>query len=221
MKSRGLRVGPVMDGPYGLEATIVDPMGLVMGLRESPPRPTLSVDREALRRRRRGEAFNPGCVPMPANVPELGWIRMRAQDPGALTEFYATRLGLPLIDAHAGSTLLDLGDNLALEIAGGGNRREPPSAQMGALSAAILRVTRLPELIAALTEAGAHFVGGRYSSPKGDWVYIADPEGNVVGLADRRHPGSYCAVLPVAPEDLEAARRAAEAACAPARHDRR
>ena len=45
----------------------------------------------------------------------------------------------------------------------------------------------------------------------GGFSYIPDSEGNLVGLADRKPPGAYRAVMAVSPEDLEAQRRWVEA----------
>jgi predicted enzyme related to lactoylglutathione lyase len=197
---------------HGREAFVVDPMGMLIGLRQVPAFSPLAPDQEAARRRARGEAFNPGCGPMPAGWQELGWVRLRAAEPLALAEFYRTVLGLPIIFQVGVTTTFDLGDNVTLEIIGGGSRRPPPVQQMAACSAMILRTRDIDSWIARMERHHVTLVGRRYGSPKGDWFYLADPEGNVVGLAERKHPNMYCTMLPVAPEDIEAARREVEAA---------
>jgi predicted enzyme related to lactoylglutathione lyase len=208
----GDRATAVTPCDTGRQAFVVDPMGTLIGLREVPAQSPLAADREAARRDARGEAFNPGCAAMPRGWQELGWVRIRAADPDRLTAFYATVIGLPVIDHSGAATRLDLGDNVVLEITGGGYFRPPPAEQMAARSAMILRTADISTWLARMARHRVALVGPRYSAAKGDWFYCADPEGNVIGLAERHHPSAYCRDLPVAPEDIEAARRAAEAA---------
>jgi predicted enzyme related to lactoylglutathione lyase len=202
----------VRDGDNGREAFVVDPMGQLVGLCQAPAGSPVAADREASRRHARGEAFNPGCASMPAGWQELGWIRLRAADPIALAGFYAIIVGLQIIGQRGETTQFDLGDNVTLEIAGGGVRRPPPAEQMMARAAIILRTQDIDSWVAWMVDQHVPLVGRRYSAPKGDWFYFSDPEGNVVGLAERSHPSTYAAELPVVPEDIEAARRAIEAA---------
>lgn len=191
----GVVTGPV-DGVRGHEAFVVDPAGQQIGLRATPRHPTLAADREARRRALRGEAFNPGCASMPSGWRELGWVQLRAADP-------ARR-----------STLLDLGDAVTLKIVAGGSVRAAPAAQYASTAAMILRVRGLDGLVAAKVPR----VGKRYVTQQGSWLYVAAPEGNVVGLREWNHPSAYAAKTPPVPTDLEAARRAVEARTAP-RHN--
>ena len=206
----GADVTPIQPCFHGREAFIRDPMGMLVGIRERGADSPLPQDREATRRRLRGEAFNPGCAPMPENWQELGWVRVRVTDVLEAKRFYHGIIGLPIIAEPDGCVLLDLGDNTTLELAPGGVKREPPPRQMAALMAMILRVTDLTAMIAAMKAAKVHFVHDVLSSPKGNWTYVSDPDGNVLGVSTRNPPKDYLGQFPVYAEDLEAARRWAE-----------
>lgn len=212
IRARGGEVGRPVDGPWGRETFVTDPSGQQLGLRAAPPRSGLAADREANRRAARGEAFNPGCAPLPAEWRELGWVQIRAADPARLARFYQTMLGLPLIARRGGSTLFDLGDAVTLEIVGGGTTRPAPPEQYASTTSTIFRARGLAAIAAQLQAAGVTRVGKAYSNVMGDWFYIADPEGNVVGLCEWHHPSSYAAKIPPQAYDLEAQRRAIEAA---------
>jgi len=212
LRARGVTVFGPTACFHGREAFVLDPMGMLLGLRQRDADSPLPQDAEAARRRARGEAFNPGCAPMPAGWQELGWVRIRAANVSALRAFYRDVVGLPLIAEVDGLTLFDLGDNSTLELGGGGVSRPPPAAQMSSLAAMIFRVTRTAPIRAALKGAGVHFVHELIPTAKGELSYFADPEGNVVGLSERTHPGTYVGALPkvlppVTLEDAEAERR--------------
>ncbi len=210
LNERGAEI--VSTGPclHGREAFVRDPMGMLIGIRQRDDDSPLPQDSEGARRRRRGEAFNPGCAPMPEHWQELGWVRITVADLPGATRFYRDLLGLRIIATLDDLVLLDLGDNTTLELVGGGARRDPPPRQMASLTAMILRVSDLAPMVRSLREAKVHFVHDMYTSPKGDWTYIADPEGNVIGISERKHPKFYLGQYPVYTEDLEAARRWAE-----------
>jgi catechol 2,3-dioxygenase-like lactoylglutathione lyase family enzyme len=220
----GLRAqGVPVIGPspclHGREACVLDPMNMLLGLRQIDADSPLPQDMEAARRRVRGEAFNPGCKPMPAGWQELGWVRIRAADRSALESFYADTLGLPRINAAGGPVSFDLGDNTILELESGGTARPPPALQMSSHAAIILRVGDALKLRAGLKGAGVHFVHDLIVHSKGNLCYVADPEGNVIGFSDRLHPGAYVEPLPtvlppVSLEDAEAQRRWVESGAA-------
>jgi predicted enzyme related to lactoylglutathione lyase len=193
--------------PGGREAFVVDPMGILLGLRQCDPGSALPQDAEATRRRLRGEAFNPGCGPLPPDWQEIGWIRITAADFPALVAFYRDVLTIPLVESTEDRALFDIGDNTLLELAPGGVSRPAPKAQMASLAAMILRVDSVRRAAEFLRGRGVHFVHDVFSPARGDLAYIADPEGNVIGLSDRLHPGAYVDRLPVYPEDMEAQRR--------------
>jgi predicted enzyme related to lactoylglutathione lyase len=209
--SRGARVLPARPTPFGREAFVVDPTGRLIGFRERDPGSPLAADREARRRFKRGEAFNPGCDSMPAHLQELGWVRLKVADLEAAKQFYGARVGLTYVGSTGGAALFDLGDNTTLEIVGGGVARPLPTAQSAAGSVAILRVVDFPSTLSRLKAAGQSFPFKIYNWANGGFSYIADAEGNLLGLADRRPPAAYRDQAPVLPEDLEARRRWVEA----------
>jgi predicted enzyme related to lactoylglutathione lyase len=212
LRARGATVLGTARCYRGREAFVLDPMGMLLGLRERDVDSPLPQDAEAVRRRLRGEAFNPGCKPMPPGWQELGWVRIRVADLPSMTAFYANTLGLHIIGEVDGAMLFDLGDNATLELAAGGVARPAPAVQMSSIAAIILRVADALAYRAALQAAAVHFVHDLIQIPKGNLCYVADPEGNVIGFSDRFHPGSYVEALPtvlppVSLEDAEAQRR--------------
>ena len=215
LSAQGVNGPPVRNTPLGREGYARDPMGRLIGFRQPSIRSPLAADREARRRRLRGEAFNPGCAPMPPHVQELGWVRITVADLPAMVRFYADRLGLPLLEPSRGTARgtpsgpvqFDLGDNITLELVPGGRARTAPAEQRGAESVIILRVAHFDAIHQRLRNAGQSFPYPIYDRPIGAFSYIADPEGNLMGLADRRPPAAYMGTLPVQPEDLEAQRR--------------
>jgi predicted enzyme related to lactoylglutathione lyase len=212
--SHGAKVLPIRPAPFGREAFVVDPTGRLIGFRQRDPGSPLASDREARRRFKRGEAFNPGCASMPLHLQELGWVRLRVADTQAAKQFYGARVGLPYLGSSGDAALFDLGDNTTLEIVGGGAARPLPTAQNAAASVMILRVVDFQTTLRRLKAAGQPFPFKIYNEATGGFSYIADAEGNLLGLADRRPPAAYRAVAPVLPEDLEAQRRWVEATAA-------
>jgi predicted enzyme related to lactoylglutathione lyase len=209
--TRGATVLPSRPTYLGREAFVVAPTGRLIGFRQRDLGSPLAADREARRRFKRGEAFNPGCASMPAHLQELGWVRLRVADRDAAKQFYGARVGLPFIGSADGAALFDLGDNTTLEIVGGGVGRPVPTAQNAADQVMILRVVDFQATLTRLKAAGQPFPFKIYNEATGGFSYIADAEGNLVGLADRRPPAAYRDKQPVLPEDLEARRRWVEA----------
>lgn len=207
LRARGAAVLDPRPCAFGREAFIVDPMGMLTGLRERDAGSPLAQDYEATRRRRRGAAFNPGCPSMPEGWQELGWIRLTAEDSPRLTAFYRDTVGLSLIGEVGGSVLFDFGDNTTLELAPGGATRPFPAIQMAAQAAPILRVPDVHSAIAHLRRGGVHFVHDLLTSPKSEFAYFADPEGNVTGICQNFHPSRYYEHARVLPEDVESERR--------------
>jgi len=205
--SKGARTLPARPTALGREAFVVDPTGRLTGFRQRDLGSPLAADREARRRLKRGEAFNPGCASMPAHLQELGWVRLRVAELEAAKQFYGARVGLPYLGSVGGAALFDLGDNTTLEIVDGGVARPLPAAQNAADQVMILRVVDFAATLARLKAAGQPFPFKIYTEPTGGFSYIADPEGNLLGLADRKPPAAYRDKEPVLPEDLEARRR--------------
>jgi len=211
LKSRGAKLVPPRDTLYGQEAFIVDPMNRLIGFRRRDTDSPLPEDREARRRFARGEAFNPGVGPMPAHLQELGWVRIHVADPAAALRFYGKVLGLRLLGTARGVARFDLGDNTTLEISPGGMARPRPTEQRASEAVMILRVVNFAAIRARLEKDGVEFPYKIYDMANGGFSYIADSEGNLVGLADRKPPESYRSSIPPAVEDLEARRRWVEA----------
>jgi len=209
--ARGARLLPARPTFQGREGFVVDPMGRLLGFRQRELASPFAADREARRRFKRGEAFNPGCAPMPPHLQELGWVRLTVADSAAAKTFYGEQVGLAYLGAAGGAELFDLGDNTTLEIVPGGIARPVPSEQRAAESVMILRVVDFPTTLARLKAAGQPFPYRIYTMANGGFSYIADAEGNLIGLADRKPPAAYRATVPVLPEDLEARRRWVEA----------
>lgn len=193
----------------GRQAYVRDPAGLLIAVREVAA-PDTPRDREALRRRQRGEAFNPGCLPMAEHLQEIGWVQRRVADVAGLKPFYAGILGLALLGEGAGWAHYDLGDNTTLEVIAGGVARPAPGAQMETTGALIVRVDDVIALRERARTAGYTVVNELYEFPRGKLSYIADGEGNIIGIYHAVHPSAYIASHPPAPEDIEAARRLAE-----------
>jgi predicted enzyme related to lactoylglutathione lyase len=211
LSARGAKVFAPRAAAHGREAFVVDPMGRLIGFRQRDARSPFAPDREAHRRLTRGEAFNPGVAPMPPHVQELGWVRISVADPAAARRFYGGLLGLRSLGSSHGVDSFDLGDNTTLEIAPGGRPRAPPTEQRAAESVIILRVVSFARMRARLEATGLRFPYKIYDKANGSFSYIADSEGNLIGLADRKPPASYSSTQPVAVEDLEAQRRWVEA----------
>jgi predicted enzyme related to lactoylglutathione lyase len=209
--ANGARTTAVQPSPLGREAFVVDPTNRLIGFRQAQTSSPFAADREARRRLRRGEAFNPGCDPMPSHLEELGWVRLRVTDVALAKAFYGGRVGLPFLGSAGPAALFDLGDNTTLEIVGGGARRPAPSSQSAAGAVMILRVADFQSIFARLKALRQDFPYKIYTWDNGSFTYIADADGNLLGLADRRPPSAYRDKLPVLPEDLEARRRWVEA----------
>jgi predicted enzyme related to lactoylglutathione lyase len=208
---RGAKTLPARPTDYGREAFVIDLMGRLIGFRQRDVGSPFASDKEARRRFLRGEAFNPGCASMPAHLQELGWVHLTVADMAAARAFYGGRVGLRDLGTAGGAALFDLGDNTTLEIVGGGVARPAPAEQRASESVAILRVVDFPSVMARLKAAGQPFPYTIANKPNQGFTYISDSEGNLLGLADRKPPAAYKAIMPVMPEDLEARRRWVEA----------
>ncbi|MDX2221316.1 MAG: hypothetical protein SFV21_01130, partial [Rhodospirillaceae bacterium] len=191
----------------GREAFVRDPDGYWLGLRERDAGASSAADVEARRRRRRGEAFNPGCAAMSPRMQELGWVLRRAADVPALAAFYREVLELPQIGDEDGRPQFDLGDNVILELAPGGTAVPPPIDRYRATAAFIVRVSDIARLRGKLAARNGHVVNDRIPLHWADLMYFADPEGSVIGAEQGHHPGVYAPDKFVLPENLEAERR--------------
>jgi predicted enzyme related to lactoylglutathione lyase len=210
LRTRGACVGEPTDGPAGREACIADGSGSLILLRQAPEHSRFLHDQVAAFRCERGEAFNPGCESLPAGLQELGWLVRRVVDVSAMERFYCDTLGLSLIARAYGRALLDLGDNTVLELAGGGCERALPADRSEVSAIFILRVDDIRRFRDGMRERSVRVVHELIEWPRGALTYVADPEGNLIGVEERYHPRRYAPKLAPFPEDLEAQRRWAE-----------
>lgn len=211
LRSRGAVISLPRRYTRGREAFVRDPLGGVIGLRETDSDSMLAHDVEARRRWRRGEAFNVGCDPMPAGWQELGWIVRHVADLRSMKQFYSDALGLSIVAEEDDRVLLDLGDNSVLELAPGGQIVTPPTHRHELMSTFILRIRHLERFRKELQARGVHFVHEFIQWPAGELTYLADPEGHLIGIEERYHPSRYLSkTVPPFPEDLEALRRQKE-----------
>ncbi len=210
-RSAGLEViGPEARGKRR-QGYVVDCDGQLIGLRESTLDLSSPFEREAARRLRRGEAFNPGCKALADGVREIGWVQRRVKDVDAMTSFYRDVVGLPFLGTDAGHAQFDLGDNAILELAPGGSVRPLPANRYETPCVFILRVASTEALKTALKAKGVRFVHEHIQWVRGQLSYFADPENNLVGIEQRYHPGVYADKHQAFPEDIEAERRYREA----------
>lgn len=208
--ARGAEIVAVAEVAGGRQGWVRDTAGLLVAVRQAAG--DGPQDRIAALRRARGEAFNPGCLPMPDLLQEIGWVQRRVADLAAQAHFYGDTLGLPLIERGAGRIVYDLGDNSLLELLAGGSALvPPPAAQVETTGVMILRVDDAPALRDRARAAAYAVVHELYDPPQCQLTYVADAEGYPVGLFSTRHPSAYLAQRSPAPEDLEAERRWAEA----------
>jgi predicted enzyme related to lactoylglutathione lyase len=207
LSTRGVPVTRIETRGLGREAYFQDTDGHWTGLRERNLVSTQPHDLEARRRARRGEAFNPGCKSMPQGIQELGWVVRRVEDVKAMTTFLRTALGLVPFGEEAGHLLFDLGDNVVLELAGGGRCQTVPKDRYEASSIVLLRVADIAQLRQSIPPAGGHIVNERIPIHWADLMYFADPEGALLGAEQGLHPGLYAPEKFVLPEALEAERR--------------
>jgi predicted enzyme related to lactoylglutathione lyase len=211
LKAAGAIVTDIQQHEYGSEVFVRDATGHLLGLRETRSDSSLPQDVEARRRWQRGEAFNPGCRPMPAGWQELGWLLRRVADMQQMERFYSRTLGLRQLASSSGRVLFDLGDNCLLELLPGGTALPAPTDRSLGHNAAVLRVHDVQAIRTAVIAGGGHIVNNVV--PGLHWaelMYFADPEGMVFGAEQAFHPGTYAPQKFVLPENLEAERREIE-----------
>lgn len=206
LKAAGTTVVSFEEVWYGRQAMLLDPDGRLLGLREQDADSPLAEDNLARRRQRRGETFNPGCDLMPAQLQEMGWILRRVVDVARMTRFYVDTVGLTWVAEHAGHVYLSMGDNSLLELAPGGRTHAVPADRSGGEDTFLLRVSDADALRDRLRSSGLPFVNEKLEYYWTDICYCTDPEGQMFGFQQIRHPRSF-APKPAWPENLEAQRR--------------
>jgi len=207
LNGKGLSAARLQEGARGLEAYFLDPVGRLFALREAPLDSLRPEDVEARRRLRRGEAFNPGCGPMPPSIQELGWIVRRCADLDRQTLFYEQALKLPRLSDLDDRRRFDLGDNVVLELAPGGRALADAAERYDNTDAVILRASDTPALRRSAVQHHGRVVTEKLNIYWADLAFIADPEGGVFGLEQAFHPGEYAPGRLALSENLEALRR--------------
>lgn len=206
LRAKQVPVTAIKQTAFGRECYLTDPFGCLVGMREVDAHSKLKQDIEAQRRAQRGEAFNPGCASMPKHWQELGWIRRRVADLAAMKRFYRDVLGLAVVAETSDAVLLDMGDNSLLELAAGGVATTPPENRASLPATLILRIQNIADFKQDMQRQGVRIVHDIIQWVRGSLSYIADPEGNLIGVEEKYHPSKYFGHAPF-PEDLEAQRR--------------
>jgi len=210
LSRNGLKTIAIEARGLSREAYCIDPTGRLIGLRERSAASNTQQDIEARRRHVRGETFNPGCKQMPEDIQALGWVVRRAADVEKIAAFYETVLGLqrlPVQDDSEDRISFDLGDNVVLELLGGGNVLPAATQRYSNSDALLLRVSNTEALRTRFVEHGGHLVQHRLNIPWGDLAYVSDPEHFVFGIEQNFHPGQFMPGGVILPENIEADRR--------------
>ncbi|GAA4680410.1 VOC family protein [Frondihabitans cladoniiphilus] len=188
-------------GEHSETIWILGPDRLLTGFQSRSETSPWAADAEALARWNRPAVAFDGLPALPPDLQYLHRVRRRAADVEALAAHYRDVVGLDEVGREDGSVLLDLGDTVILEIAPGGSVDEVPEDRTSLPDGFILRMRYWDDFVAGLTASGAVFAGGTAAYSTGTMLaYLADPEGNLVGIEERTQWGDY-------PEDLEADRR--------------
>lgn len=132
------------------------------------------LDRVRSKKRRQQDMLNPKGI---------AWIGLYAQDIERLADFYASTLGLRLIEGDDACKIFDAGAGALFEIWGRGTARERKTPNEQSIVIGFL-VERLEPIIQVLRERGLQpdtpidsYLGTR-------WVYYTDPEGNRFEIKD-------------------------------------
>lgn len=174
--------------PVGHTVFLSDPKGYVFGLRAADDAVALAQDSDAALHRAAGEGSLSSLEPMPDAILDLGAVRLKVEDPVALSAFYADMFGFAVLgECTPAGARLHLGNTGALELIPGGSRSAPPKDRIDVTDVWILRVYDYVGLKAHMAVNGVHMVN-RLELP-GGWIdYYADPEGHVFGIQERKAP---------------------------------
>ena len=180
---------------------ILGPDRLLIGFEARPKDSDRAADREALRRWQNRRTSLKGISQLPDDLHYLSRIVRHVADVPTVSSFYEHALGLDVIVREDGSVLHSLGDTTVLELAPGGPHAEPPESRTVLPNSFIVRIHEFEDYVAHLRIHGAQFSGEFIHYHTGTKLaYVADPDGNLVGIEDRTLWGDYV-------EDLEADRR--------------
>ena len=110
----------------------------------------------------------------------IGGIFLKARDPKALAQWYATHLGIP--DQGGGSLGFDGPESTGMTVFAHFPLDTAYFGEGAQLAMVNFRVDDLDALLAQLAEAGVRIDPKRDDAPYGKFAWIWDPEGNRVEL---------------------------------------
>src|SRR5262245_28477010 len=120
-------------------------------------------------------------------VEQLWGVRYQVKDVARSVEFYTNKLGFQLdhkqLPAFAQVSIAEL--KLILSGPGASGSRPMPDGraqEAGGWNRVILKVTNLPDRIAALEKLGLNFRNRMETGPGGRQILIEDPDGNPIEL---------------------------------------
>ncbi len=164
----------------------MDPDGFVAGLRAPVPGSDLAPDMEADRRWQQGAPQLPDTPAMPGDIQDIGWLRIHAVDPQALSLFYCRTVGLELLENNGDDGVsLHLGGTVSLELKPGGSTRPVPNDRKDVPDVWILRGYNFETFTNAMADAKVPLVNA-LTLGAGSLNYYADPEGHVLGFQERK-----------------------------------
>ncbi len=110
----------------------------------------------------------------------VGGIFLRARDPKALAQWYATHFGIP--DQGGGSLAFDGPESMGMTVFAHVPHDSKYFGEGAQQSMVNFRVDDLDALLGQLAEAGVRIDPKRDEAPYGKFAWIWDPEGNRVEL---------------------------------------
>lgn len=178
---------------------LLDPSGNVTGFQERYRFSGRPEDREAFRRLDAGEHQLPNVPPMPPDLYGLGWVVSWFVDEERAIAFYRDVIGLPDSGnpVNGGGALLSLGPTVLLDAKGGGRPQPVVTDRRLANNLFVLRVADLAAEVERLRSHGVRLVHEPFATASGRCAYLADPEGQLIGLEERVGGGA-----PVDADDL-------------------
>lgn len=167
-------------------AYFTDPDGFVCGIREPTAGSDLLPDLEADRIWNAGVISLPDTPPMPADIQDIGWLRMHVADPQSLMSFYCGTVGLDVLENNGEKGVsLHLGGTGSLELRPGGTSRPTPDDRKELPDVWIFRGYGFDAFTDVMAKANVPVVN-ELTLGAGSLNYYADPEGHVFGFQERK-----------------------------------
>ena len=124
-----------------------------------------------------------------------------------MARFYRDAVGFVPIGEESDPASFDLGDNIILELVPGGKAVVPPDDRKATDALIIMRVDEIDHYRRHLESHGVKIINQKIEVYWGEVSYFVDPEGQVLGVENARHPGTYAPEKATLTEGLEAERR--------------